>query len=996
MAFLVAEPIALTPTATAAANYPITLSTLGLTLVDDDWLILSVICAATSGTLSTASSGWTEITELDVTSGNRMARYKCKVASGTAANPQIDLSSGTGQWRGCVEQWRDADATDCIDSSAVSAGSNAISEATGALTPGTNNCAISYFSAGRFGATVSSSLRFKSDEIVGRLIQAADDGTVYTGIALGTVQQTTAAATAKTLYAEKSGRLGTITVAIKNKTSGGLLADSRAGITKMAWMGTFGVTHESLGTTWGAPSTFVAWTGGTINGITADTNAPTINNETAGAGKVWGTFSNIASTVNTAGAIVGGWIALPATIDLTGKFFSLEWFMSLIGGATGGDGVLLALGDSATASTGNAAVYQLAPKLSIVPNELNVSVVDPSSATTYDTEGSINLATINKVGFFYHRVGSVATSRAITVRNLLAIANSVLVGGNVGKPVDIRFLDVALNGWGYTGICQKLGDAVLVKTDVQFGDGTVPTYVDTTATLLNTPAAYSAGTQPFWNAGANSITVGMKAASGDTMNFIASAMAAGAGAEQSFTIDAATSATGNYSFQGEVISNFLFTGDTDVPIVGATYSGDDEVAFKGADVTNVTISTPTSANAACSFDANGVVVDSCTISCVKADGTSIPYHMAFGASLTAITINSSTLSGSPSTDKFYSALASGTLTITTDGLGTSLVAGDVTFVGGSTANAVIAAPAVYQKVIVSGQTAGSRIQIYDTTNSIELFNGTVSAGDTVVSGTVATWTDPTAAAGNRAIRVRVAYVNGATAKMWQENTGLTCGTSSTTYSVTYPITQVADTTYDSNAVTGSAVTGITFTDAATDLVNINIAADTTPLKDIYAAFVYWLFTAAGIDDDVAYIDAPDPANYIMTSMKFRNTSTDPLKITGGYFYDSTGSVENCVDVAGSSGNIYPMPAHVVPYQTTGTYAITGDIADIPSYVAGTAVDGSTTLAESLRLANAVLGGKVSGAGTGTETFRNLADTKNRVVATVDSSGNRTAITRDLT
>ena len=714
MAFLVAEPIALTPTTTAAANYPITLSTLGLTLVDDDWLILSVICAATSGTLSTASSGWTEIAELDVTSGNRMARYKCKVASGTAANPQIDLSSGTGQWRGCVEQWRDADATDCIDSSAVSAGSNAISEATGALTPGTNNCAISYFSAGRFGATVSSSLRFKSDEIVGRLIQAADDGTVYTGIALGTVQQTTAAATAKTLYAEKSGRLGTITVAIKNKTSGGLLADSRAGITKMAWMGTFGVTHESLGTTWGAPSTFVAWTGGTINGITADTNAPTINNETAGAGKVWGTFSNIASTVNTAGAIVGGWIALPATIDLTGKFFSLEWFMPLIGGATGGDGVLLALGDSATASTGNAAVYQLAPKLSIVPNELNVSVVDPSSATTYDTEGSINLATINKVGFFYHRVGSVATSRAITVRNLLAIANSILVGGNAGKPLDIRFLDTALNGWGYTGICEKLGDAVLVKTDVQFGDGTIPTYVDTTATLLNTPAAYSTGTQPSWNAGANSITVGMKAASGDTMNFIASAMAAGAGAEQNFTIDAATSAGATYSFQGEVISNFLFTGDTDVPIVGATYSGCDEVAFGGADVTSATITDTTSADAACSFDANGSVVTSSTI-----DGTGALYAIELGTAVTAITLADCTITAG-STNKVHVLRTTDTVTITISGT-TSLAAGDVTSAG---AAVDIVAP---QPTLDATVLSGTRVVLYNNTTAAELDN-TAPAG----------------------------------------------------------------------------------------------------------------------------------------------------------------------------------------------------------------------------------------------------------------------------
>lgn len=50
-----------------------------------------------------------------------------------------------------------------------------------------------------------------------------------------------------------------------------------------------------------------------------------------------------------------------------------------------------------------------------------------------------------------------------------------------------------------------------------------------------------------------------------------------------------------------------------------------------------------------------------------------------------------------------------------------------------------------------------------------------------------------------------------------------------------------------------------------------------------------------------------------------------------------------------------------------------------------------------RLIGAVLGGKLSGAGTGMEAFRNtVADSKNRIVATVDSNGNRTAITTDMT
>lgn len=73
-----------------------------------------------------------------------------------------------------------------------------------------------------------------------------------------------------------------------------------------------------------------------------------------------------------------------------------------------------------------------------------------------------------------------------------------------------------------------------------------------------------------------------------------------------------------------------------------------------------------------------------------------------------------------------------------------------------------------------------------------------------------------------------------------------------------------------------------------------------------------------------------------------------------------------------------------------------DAATNAAAVLASAVDGIITLAESIRLQNAVLAGKVSGAGTGTETFRDLADTKDRIVATVDTDGNRTAITRDAT
>ena len=70
--------------------------------------------------------------------------------------------------------------------------------------------------------------------------------------------------------------------------------------------------------------------------------------------------------------------------------------------------------------------------------------------------------------------------------------------------------------------------------------------------------------------------------------------------------------------------------------------------------------------------------------------------------------------------------------------------------------------------------------------------------------------------------------------------------------------------------------------------------------------------------------------------------------------------------------------------------------EIATTILATAVDGTTTWAESVRLANSALGGKASGLNTTTAVYRDLADTKDRISATVDADGNRSAVTRTLT
>lgn len=72
-------------------------------------------------------------------------------------------------------------------------------------------------------------------------------------------------------------------------------------------------------------------------------------------------------------------------------------------------------------------------------------------------------------------------------------------------------------------------------------------------------------------------------------------------------------------------------------------------------------------------------------------------------------------------------------------------------------------------------------------------------------------------------------------------------------------------------------------------------------------------------------------------------------------------------------------------------------AAIVSALMAEAVETGLTFKNAMRIIAAAVGGKLSGAATTTNTIRNaVADDKDRLTATVDADGNRTAITYDLT
>lgn len=104
-----------------------------------------------------------------------------------------------------------------------------------------------------------------------------------------------------------------------------------------------------------------------------------------------------------------------------------------------------------------------------------------------------------------------------------------------------------------------------------------------------------------------------------------------------------------------------------------------------------------------------------------------------------------------------------------------------------------------------------------------------------------------------------------------------------------------------------------------------------------------------------------------------------------------------------TGNLYPRDstlAMIVP--TTGAFTVLVNIDRSSSALVVVSeevvnpldevVEGTLTLAQIQRILLAAMAGKISGAPSGPINIRDVADAKNRIVATVDGSGNRTAIT----
>ena len=160
--------------------------------------------------------------------------------------------------------------------------------------------------------------------------------------------------------------------------------------------------------------------------------------------------------------------------------------------------------------------------------------------------------------------------------------------------------------------------------------------------------------------------------------------------------------------------------------------------------------------------------------------------------------------------------------------------------------------------------------------------------------------------------------------------------------------------------------------------------DTGVLTDADAAPIYWIYE----DETGTSINASTPGSDVMAKLDDAQTvglysETVTISAANGYENGKSYTIYIKATVDSDTGGIsYGFKARTQLNDIT--------VADI---IAGIA-DGSYDLQEMMRVMFAALSSKSDGGGTATVHFRDSADAKNRITATVDANGNRTAVTLD--
>jgi hypothetical protein len=163
---------------------------------------------------------------------------------------------------------------------------------------------------------------------------------------------------------------------------------------------------------------------------------------------------------------------------------------------------------------------------------------------------------------------------------------------------------------------------------------------------------------------------------------------------------------------------------------------------------------------------------------------------------------------------------------------------------------------------LTGLVSGSTVQLYNTTNSTEIYNAAVSATSLL---------NRFAYSADKAVRIRVRKSNYTP----YENTGAITNTG-----FTLNVNQQTDSIYTANAIDGSTVTEFSLS-GATVKIYVSDTDNATSGQRMYNWYKYALATTTHIGDQSNLITAPSSYSYILDdTLQIYNQKTTPLFITG--------------------------------------------------------------------------------------------------------------------
>jgi hypothetical protein len=294
-------------------------------------------------------------------------------------------------------------------------------------------------------------------------------------------------------------------------------------------------------------------------------------------------------------------------------------------------------------------------------------------------------------------------------------------------------------------------------------------------------------------------------------------------------------------------------------------------------------------------------------------------------------------------------------------------------------------PPVILQGIVSNIATGSRVKVRNVTTATTTYND-------IVSGTFTqNYTEGVEYSSGDVVDIYITQTSTTTAKLrWSATVVATASGWSTIAS------QEDDDVYNQYAIDGSTITKFS-ADYTDDEIDIVAAANFTG-EELYAWAVWNETTLQGIDEFFGGFEALDAGNIeFKTSVNlfFDNNTTTNVWQTDNIRLFREDGVRPIKTPTTGGGGIDVNWREKVFIAETGISGVTpADIQDFKDAVFNEVVEPTETFREQMRLIRAEAAGKVAVTGN-TVTFRDAADTKNRINANTDDSGQRTSITTDV-